>query len=386
MVRDFFLNTEFHPILLQILKEVIKRFLQKIFNPTILRLSKKFSSKPVRDRIFFSLDTLMEKIRKNIGKRGAVLSLTDHPRIIIFSDQHRGAKNLADDFRLAEPNYLASLEWYLKNDYTLISLGDSEEFWENTVIQVKKHNQKSFNLERQFHERQKFFKVFGNHDLYWDNDPLAAFHLNDLYGSNVKIYEAVLLRQQLENMSAEVLLTHGHQGDKSSDGNWFSKWFVSMIWAPLQSFLEINPNTPAFNTEHKCLHNQMMYEWIAEKHNLMLITGHTHQPVFQSLTYIERLYLKLEIARENNDHALQKEIESLLSTQLRKGETIPTYKAFKPSYFNTGCCCYSDGDITGIEIVEGSIKLVKWRFNTNLKSSERIVLEQAQLDVCFSTP
>jgi hypothetical protein len=32
----------------------------------------------------------------------------------------------------------------------------------------------------------------------------------------------------------------------------------------------------------------------------------------------------------------------------------------KPSYFNTGCCCFNDGDITGIEISDGHIRLIKW--------------------------
>ena len=31
-----------------------------------------------------------------------------------------------------------------------------------------------------------------------------------------------------------------------------------------------------------------------------------------------------------------------------------------PFYFNTGCCCFSDGDITGIEIADGFIPLIKW--------------------------
>jgi hypothetical protein len=32
----------------------------------------------------------------------------------------------------------------------------------------------------------------------------------------------------------------------------------------------------------------------------------------------------------------------------------------KPSYFNTGCCCYDGGTITGLEIAGGSIRLVRW--------------------------
>ena len=32
----------------------------------------------------------------------------------------------------------------------------------------------------------------------------------------------------------------------------------------------------------------------------------------------------------------------------------------EPCYFNTGCCSFGDGDVTGIEISEGQIRLVRW--------------------------
>src|ERR687886_404857 len=31
-----------------------------------------------------------------------------------------------------------------------------------------------------------------------------------------------------------------------------------------------------------------------------------------------------------------------------------------PCYFNTGCCSFGDGDITGIEIAGGEIRLIRW--------------------------
>jgi hypothetical protein len=31
-----------------------------------------------------------------------------------------------------------------------------------------------------------------------------------------------------------------------------------------------------------------------------------------------------------------------------------------PCYFNTGCCRFEDGDITGIELDAGQIRLIKW--------------------------
>jgi hypothetical protein len=48
----------------------------------------------------------------------------------------------------------------------------------------------------------------------------------------------------------------------------------------------------------------------------------------------------------------------------------------KPTYFNSGCCCFSDGDIHGIEIEDGSIRLIKW---TTPIISQRCVLEERKL-------
>ena len=53
------------------------------------------------------------------------------------------------------------------------------------------------------------------------------------------------------------------------------------------------------------------------------------------------------------------------------------YMNMKPSYFNTGCCCFSDGDITGIEIANGYIKLIKWSVVGG--KSEKIELEKISL-------
>ncbi len=38
----------------------------------------------------------------------------------------------------------------------------------------------------------------------------------------------------------------------------------------------------------------------------------------------------------------------------------PDLADMRPCYFNTGCCSFSDGDITGLEIADGEIRLIKW--------------------------
>jgi len=168
-----------------------------------------------------------------------------------------------------------------------------------------------------------------------------------------------------------------------SDGNWFSKWFVSNVWAPLQSFLMINPNTPAYDNQLKSAHNSMMYAWTAKQSNLALITGHTHQPVFNSLTHLERVYLKLEDARAKKDNATIQIIEAELLAGKITGEASPRIENSKNTYFNTGCCCYNDGDITGIEIEAGMIRLVKWK--SSHVGTERIILEEGTLSLLLDT-
>ena len=176
-----------------------------------------------------------------------------------------------------------------------------------------------------------------------------------------------------------ILCTHGHQGDAQSDGNWFSKFFVARIWAPLQAYLRINPNTAAYNTEKKTLHNEIMYEWSAQQKDTLLITGHTHQPVFTSLTHIERLYKELQKAKLNNDLAAVAEIEKeIRKREIEFSAVSVDYLTMKPSYFNSGCCCFVDGDITGIEIADGEIRLIKWTLEN--ESPQRQVLEQISVE------
>ena len=345
----------------------------------MLWFADKFSSHPVPERIFKSLSELKKQLEDQPSKKGPVVVFDgDLGRVIVFSDQHKGAKNGADDFMLCEPNYLAALDYYNEREFLFISLGDNDELWENRWPAVKKNNVRSFEAEKKFINRNAFIKIFGNHDLAWNTDVTTPFEMEKIYGQKVKVYEGVLLQTNIAGQPLSIFLTHGHQGDAQSDGNWFSKFFVAHIWAPLQAFLKVNPNTPAYNTTKKTLHNRIMYDWSATQENTLLITGHTHQPVFESLTHLERLYRQLEQAQAANDmdkvDALKQEIK------LREPQFTAVsadYLQMKPTYFNSGCCCFSDGDITGIEIENGFIRLVKWEQESG--KSQRCVLEEIAL-------
>ena len=356
----------------------MRKLLQKLFSPLIIRLANKYSSRPDRQRVHKALSALFQDITNKPGKRGQLIQLNARYRVILFSDQHKGDRSIRDDFSLSEENYLAALNYYNRQDFLYCNLGDSEELWKNLLRDVIRHHKATFEIERKFLDRNAFIKLFGNHDLYWDNDPLAAFTLEKLYGQKIKVYEGIVFKIPVGDQQLNLFLTHGHQGDLQSDGNWFSKWFVSNIWGPIQGFLHINPNTPAFDNQLKSEHNQIMYEWTASQNNLALITGHTHQPVFNSLTHLERTYIRLDEARKRGDKTTVQKLEAELLAGKISGNTSPRLENSKNTYFNTGCCCFNDGDITGIELEDGLIRLIEWK-KDKANIPVRIVLEETPL-------
>jgi predicted phosphodiesterase len=358
----------------------MRKLLQRLLRKPVLWLTYKFSSSPDKERIFKALSELLRCILDSEKKKGLVIPFDIATgKIIIFSDQHKGTRNGADDFLMCEQNYLEALEYYYQNGFHFIDLGDCEELWENMVISVKKEQKPAFEKEKKFIPNNALIKIFGNHDLYWKNDPFAPLMLKEIYGTQLPIYEGVVLQTEIKGKQLNIFCTHGHQGDAVSDGNWFSKFFVSKVWGPLQSYLKINPNTPAYDDHLKTVHNQIMYEWSAQQKDLLLITGHTHQPAFESLTHIERLYRQLLFARQVKDEGIIESLQKEIA--FRKFEytnVSEDYLKLKPTYFNSGCCCFSDGDITGIEIAEGNLRLIKWSAKKNIP--ERIILEETPLE------
>jgi predicted phosphodiesterase len=275
-------------------------------------------------------------------------------KFIIFSDHHKGNRDHADDFANNEPNYLAALDYYLLNRFHYINLGDSEELWKYTPEQVISKNITALSHEAKFQENQKYFKTFGNHDITWKNKLDVDKWFKDIFTLPLPVCEGILLKTTIGSQPLSVFLTHGHQGDKMSDNNSFSTWIVAHVWRPIQRYLSINVNTPAKDYNLRDRHNIMMYEWSSNKKNLILITGHTHKPVFASGKYSDH---------ENNN----------IHENFAGGKKVHLV----PSYFNSGCCCYNDGDITGIEIADGKISLIKWHSQNNV--SGRVVLEEALL-------
>lgn len=329
----------------------MRKLLQFLLRKPLTWMANALASSPKKEMVYRSLSKLYRRSATENNKHLKVIhtDLTT-AKFIILSDQHKGNKSWADDFSSNEKNYIAALEYYNEQQYSFINLGDCEELWKFSAKEIIEANAKSLEAEKAF-QPLRYFKTFGNHDLIWKNKIDVDLLLKDVFLLPLPVYEGIVLKNKNTEIPLNIFLTHGHQGDLMSDNNALSTWIVAHIWMPMQRYLRININTPSDDYSLRNKHNKMMYDWSSRRKNLILITGHTHRPVFASGKYYKG---------PSNKIPLEKPLHLV-----------------KPSYFNTGCCCYNDGDITGIEIADGFIRLVKW-YNEEIKP-ERRVLEEIEI-------
>lgn len=322
----------------------------------------------------------------------------DRMRMVVFSDLHRGQRNHADDFRHCEANYERAMTFYFDAGYSLVVLGDSEELWEGWPGKVVPAYQRSLELEAKFHDTGdgRYVKVWGNHDDLWQYPSRVDKHLAPLLG-DLTVPEALDISVQRDGRTiGRMFFVHGHQGTPASD-RWrsVSRVFVRWVWRPIQRMFKVSLTTPATDFEIRSKHDRAMFEWATARGDLVLIAGHTHNPVFVSRPHVatlERLAEDLdrpETGAADRDRVEHREHirEEIAWAVAESGERAPSAEALGggcPCYFNAGCCSFSNGDITGIEIADGEIRLVRW--STDLDDPSDRVLEAQGLDGIFAEP
>ncbi len=312
---------------------------------------------------------------------------SEQARIVIFSDQHRGVRDGADDFMRCEKAYSAALGYYLELGYTLIVLGDAEELWECSPGPVIRSYLGTFLLEAEFHKQNRYHKICGNHDDYWEKASGVQKLLGPIFGPSLPIKENLrLLFDQGQELACELFLVHGHQGDFLSDqSRKISKFLVHNFWRPFQRLTKIKLTTPAKDYALRDAGSIAMYRWAEKKKDLVLVAGHTHLPVFESKDHIGAIEQGLEKARAAGHLKQVAELRAKveLARAREREQSGPDFSMLKPCYFNTGCCSFSDGDVTGMEIAEGEIRLVRWPDDSGEPKPK--ILAQAALKEIFTT-
>lgn len=296
-------------------------------------------------------------------------------RLIIFSDLHKGGRNGADDFAAAEATYIAALEYYWQQDFELYLLGDVEELWENWPSDVLAAYTNVLNQELPFAEATapaRYRRFVGNHDDLWYRRDQVEQHLRPFLASH-QVFES--LRMPITNAGqplGELFLLHGHQGTIDSDTHAsLSAWLVRIFWRPLQRIFKFKSTAPSTNFVLRKKHDLAMYHFASMQQGMVLVAGHTHRPVWEGLGFGQAVQTAAGVAiAQEEGHWMSEQAEGAIALPGRK-----------PCYFNSGCCCYRDGSITGLELADEEIRLVRW---SRTHPPRRSVLFHAPLRQVFA--
>jgi UDP-2,3-diacylglucosamine pyrophosphatase LpxH len=274
----------------------------------------------------------LKRISK-VYKTAKVIPFDDSSRIIIMSDVHRGDGSKADDFLMNENLFFSALTYYYNENYTYIEIGDGDELWENKEFpDILMTHLDTFLLLAKFFNKGRLYFIYGNHDIVKSKEDFLKNNLYQYFDQeenkylplfeNIKLHEGLVL--QYGATDQKILLIHGHQASFLDYRMWrLRRFLVRYLWRRLELIGVNDPTSTAKNYRKKDSIEKKLTGWTThEKH--MLIAGHTHRPMFP------------EIGR--------------------------------PLYFNDGSCVHPRS-ITGIEIVDGTITLVKWNVKTRNDST-----------------
>lgn len=260
-----------------------------------------------------------------VFKTAKEIPFDDSSKFILISDCHRGDGSWADDFSKNKNIYFAALNHYYNEKYTYIELGDGDELWENNNLYDIMHiHSDIFWVLSKFFNDGRLYLIFGNHDIVKKDEKFIKrnqYYFDERKNKQIpifeNIYEGLILRHSITG--GKVFLVHGHQVEWLNGKMWWlGRFLCRYFWKPLELFGVNDPTSTAKNYKRKDSMGKKLIEWVTTE-NQMLIAGHTHRPMFSEV-----------------------------------GE---------PPYFNVGSCVHPHV-ITGIEIANGEIILVKWDIKT----------------------
>ncbi len=296
-------------------------------------------------------------------KTAKSVSLDQSSRVLILSDLHMGNGGRRDEFkRNAELVKTMLGSYYLPEKYSLVLNGDIEELFKFPLDSIVREWGDLYNLFLKFEKNGFFWKTYGNHDAALLDEKgyqLASSMLNSLkfhYGHET------------------MLLFHGHQ---ASELLWETYpivsraviFFIKYIAKPVG----IRNFSIAYNSPRRFAIEKSIYEF-SNQTKIVSIIGHTHRPLFESLSKVDFLNYRIEelcraypSADSEKRTMIKQKIASLktgLDACYKQGKKIGLRSGLYnnitiPSIFNSGCTIGKRG-ITALEIEGNKIRLVYW--------------------------
>jgi len=282
-------------------------------------------------------------------------------KYVIFSDQHIGMP----EFDHNKDLYLKALEYYYSTGFKLIVLGDYEELHRYGIKKLKQKYNDVYASERKFLKEDRYFRIFGNHDIDWKRPKRVKKYLHDVM-PGLEIAEALKF-----NWSGNyIFLAHGHQGDFINDTmGKFGRIILRYIARPL-GIPSITSPAKRYTKRRKV--ETEYYNW-AKEEKVLFIAGHTHRPMFESLTKADRIRINIEnMLREYiviSDPNEKKKIEDEIVLKKAEFERVRKEEGEEAKWTGLGQpdlvipCCSNDGSclhengITCIELCKDKMRL-----------------------------
>lgn len=274
------------------------------------------------------------------------INMNSDSKVVFISDVHRGNGGYTDALLKNKNIYLSALRYYLKEEYTLIELGDGDELWKNKDARHIAYEYKDvFRILNRFNTDKRLFMIWGNHDSikrkkrFKDIQKKKLKQFGEGYGIefldliyNIEFKESYVL--SFEPLEKEIFVFHGHQLDFFNlELSRLSKFLVRYFWRFLEGILGFKEPTSPANNHVKCNNLDKEYKKFSKENKKMIICGHTHDVRFPSPE--EELY------------------------------------------FNDGSCVNNFG-ITTIEINRGVIALIKW--SIEIDENNRLYIKRSVIE------
>ena len=269
---------------------------------------------PVPRRLYNGWRTRAHRRLTAVFQAAKHVPFDDSSRIVFFSDCHRGDNSRADTFVRNKELFLHALTHYYREGFTYIEVGDGDELLKNRRFSdIRKAHGSVFDLLHKFERQDRLHLIMGNHDS--QNGRHARMEKDGII-----VREGVILcHTRTEQL---IFVVHGHQVDLKSDRfQLVGRLVTRYIWKQLQLLGLGNIPSREGGSRNRENIRQKIVEW-QKAHQQIVICGHTHSPRFAAYG--------------------------------------------SPPYFNTGSCLYADY-ITGLEIQNGEIMLVRWSVQPGTK-------------------
>ena len=342
---------------------------------------------------------LKEKLDREY-EQAPELKLGEKERLVVVSDLHMGGGGRKDEF---VPNSLllqALLRrYYLERRFILALNGDIEDLAGFSLARIATRWLDVYALWQEFAERGALYKIAGNHDLELLQREAADYPF------------PVIGSLRVACNGHRLWLFHGHQVSRLERAfQALGPVFLRGVLHPLG----IGNYTVRRSTSRRFHVERRSYLYARERRILALI-GHTHRPLFESLSGFDAVKIEIEnlcrayptagpaerqrleerVAMLRLEYTVQQTREMLNP----RGENLYGAGPLLPCLFNSGSGIGRHG-VTAIEIAGGRIALVIWldRRRTEkygesagyrperLEDSDyyRVVLKEDDLDYIFA--